>query len=290
MSIIYKIRQLKEIRNDSLLSLYISLFGIFVCILCLAGSTLAWFSAEKNLGTDSIITADKFLSSLSVRRVEEVVGEPDENGEVDTLSEEQPVQFRNSQFGKSFYADANVLYKIKAVIDGSAESGFLMVETPDGNFYTTNENCSFTLLLAESGSVSISVSWGYKTEGAKRFSSGNTLGYGELPVIEIETDENSGTAEITSEVITETNTQTNGETEKSEDVAEASSEPVPMPEASDTDADLKIADNAPVEKSETRSAESVSDTTTSEASTQSAKASASTVSQTETTSSSSGEE
>ncbi len=309
MNIIYKIKQLKKIRNGSLLSLYTSLFGIFVCILCLAGSTLAWFSAEKNLDTDSIIAADKFLSSLSAWRIEEVSGEPDENGDVDIWNEEYPVSFKSRQYGKSFYADANVLYEIKAVIDGSAENGFLMVETPDGDFYTTNENCSFSLLLSESGSVNISVSWGEETGNAKKFSRGQTLGNGELPVIEIETEICSGvtadggtntasgsSTENQSEAIPETNTPTNGETEKndnisqSEDVVETTSEAVPMPETSDTEPDLKPANKAPVEKSETSSAESVSDTTPSDSSSQSGEASAPTVSQTETTSSTSGEE
>ncbi len=246
MNIIYKIRQLKKIRNDRLLSLYTSLFGIFVCILCLAGTTWAWFNAYQNIGIDSIKAADKFLDSLSIQKVEVVFGEPSEDGEVESWYEKSTVSLKDRQYGKTFYAVENVLYKVNTVIGGSAEYGFLTIETPDGIFYTTNENCNFSLILSQSGSVNISVSWGEETGYAKKFSSGQTLGYGELPVIETEvisggTSEKTDTSGSQNEIAQEQNPNTESNdiqqdeasenTEKSTDTSQGSIESVELTSA-----------------------------------------------------------
>ncbi len=280
MNIFGKVRQFKSRKNNSLLSLYISLFGILICILCLAGTTWSWFIAEKNIDTDTIKAADKFLSSLSVLRIEEVIGEPDENGKVKTWFEEQPVPLNGRQYGKTFYADANVLYDVNAMVDGSAEYGFLMVKTPDGDFYTTEESCSFGLLLSQSGDVYISVSWGEETGRAKNFGEGETIGYGELPVAETKTEESTetdtseestdtdsstdsdSTSDTQSEETTEADTQANDQTEEitqNEDTEETDYESELNTEASDTEESQPESETS-AEISEISSAEDVSET------------------------------
>ncbi len=149
----------KRHKGSSLIPLYTSLCGMILCMACLAGSSWAWFTANQTVGTVSITSAHWVLETVAV--------------------DEMPVTVTDN--AATFTAAANTEYAVSVTAGGNASSGYLLIETCDGNFCTRAPKTEFTLLLSQSGTVTVTAAWGQLPADAGEFASGDRLGSGTLP-------------------------------------------------------------------------------------------------------------
>ncbi len=143
-----------------LLPFYTSLLTILLSMVCLAGASWAWFTANETVTVDPIISANWEVETLQITTDDALM----------------PIM----ESGSTFSVQANTPYTVTASVQGNASTGFLKIETCDGVFYTTERETTFTLLLSRDSDVTITASWGMETGDAEEFSRGDILGYGNL--------------------------------------------------------------------------------------------------------------
>ncbi len=136
----------KEDKNDIWHILAPSLFGMSVCVLCLCGSSWAWFTAIQNSPVEKIEAATYDLSVS----VEEQILTPDEQGNSSVDLEQ----------GQSY------LITLKA--DGTADSGYGQIIYGEDIYYTepikSGDSISFTIYADQSATLSIEAFWGSCSE------------------------------------------------------------------------------------------------------------------------------
>ncbi len=169
--LLHAIKTSKTRNKGGLFPLYTSVFGVFLCIGCLAGVTWAWFAASMTTDTNTFVSANSSIGSLTIEeRVWETTTQiEDESGNVikaggrdswwDTVAE------TNDDY--QFEAEGQTLYRISYTMNGTAKTQLIMVETKDGNYYSDVKDSEVELLLENSGKVKIYASWGEDTGDAE---------------------------------------------------------------------------------------------------------------------------
>ncbi len=169
MKYIFDLKEHKKSDEISLFRLMApSLLSIFLCTACLLGTTWAWFTRTETVSVAAIQAASVRLEKVTVTR-DGASAIAEESAEPEVHCDEEVALF---------YAEANTEYHVHAEMDGTASRGYLVVDTPDGTFYTSESEVDFTLLLANGDNVSISASWSEPDADAKYFESGERLGNG----------------------------------------------------------------------------------------------------------------
>ncbi len=149
----------------TLSAVYASLFSIVLCMVCLAGSSWAWFTANYT------ITAIPPIQTAYYR--------------IEALSIQPEVTPTETDGDWVFQAEVNTLYTITAKIDSNAKSGYLLVYTDDGDYYTTDSE--FSMILSQAGGVTITSGWGNLPEDAEEIEPGIPIGDGTIaPITEPE--------------------------------------------------------------------------------------------------------
>ncbi len=193
-----KAERLKNQKRRILSPLYTSLLSILLCMVCLAGTTWAWFTANQEVPIEPITSAQWELQSLEVYEVatgSDVSTQTDSNAPA--TQTKISVTEENGRW--TFSASANKKYVVNASVNGTASNGFLLINTCDGSFYTIATQSNFSLLLSQDCTVQISASWGTDYGTASQFNSGDELGNG------------TTSTEATDETATQTETQTEGD-------------------------------------------------------------------------------
>ncbi len=162
--------------------LFPSILGIFLCAVCLAGTTWAWFTANREIGVAPIVSAQWMLESVEIYEVP--ASGVYSQGEEGEKPQQIPVSVTENDGVIEFEASANTRYLVTVTVEGNAVNGFVLVNTCDGSFYITEKQSSFTLLLSEDCKVKISSSWGTKVGEAAEFTEGEELGSGVIEVQE----------------------------------------------------------------------------------------------------------
>ncbi len=158
---------------NPVLSVYTSLFSVILCMICLAGSSWAWFTSTRTSAVDPIKSAELYINDLSVTHLI-----TDGRG---AQVDEEAAEIRTTQNGFEFDAAANTLYVVDVSLGGTATSGFLYVQTCDGVFFSPNISTEFALVLTQDCKVQLSASWGTHTEGMIKFDNKAQIGGGVVP-------------------------------------------------------------------------------------------------------------
>ncbi len=183
-SILKLFRRANGLKNkNSILLFFTSLFSMLFCMVCLAGSTWAWFTANQMVSVGTITSAEWKLGEVTVTQTNpEVTDEP-----VVTETEN----------GKEFEVLENTEYRVTATAEGRASDGFILIKTCDGSFYAAGKSIDLNLILSKADNVTISASWGKEYGDAQPISE-NSIGMGQVAVIsEKDVEETTETAETT---------------------------------------------------------------------------------------------
>ena len=129
-----------------------SILGIMICMVCLAGTTWAWFTATQD--------ATVATSQVASFNVEVAIDGKD-------LSDDNKVIRGNDE--KTYTIDANAQIKVTLESVGDANSGYCKVEVDGVTYHTSCINkdgsYSFTVCAAD-GKITISPSWKSITAGS----------------------------------------------------------------------------------------------------------------------------
>ncbi len=193
LRLISQMRKFRREKKNNVSMLYTSVLSMILCIVCLIGSSWAWFTANQSVEVGTISAAEWTIDSLEVH-----------------LSTEDGESVRIEKKDKVFHfqADANKKYVVTASVKGTSSTGFMLVKTCDGVFYTLDKNSTFTILPSKDGTVTISASWGTETGPAEYFADGDALGEGKEDVAE----------EVAEEEVAEEVAEEEAETEVEEEV------------------------------------------------------------------------
>lgn len=173
MKLFYRGKYLRKEEKNSSVSLYTTLLSMVLCAVCLAGTSWAWFTANQALPVAPIASAEWALDTVQVYQVVSDVTAM-EDGDISHV----PVDITVTKAGATFTAAANTRYLVTATAKGTATVGFVQITTCDGTFYNTSAQSSFTLLLSQNSTVTVTASWGSGTGNAQFFESGAVLGSG----------------------------------------------------------------------------------------------------------------
>ncbi len=192
LNLFYRAKWLKHVKQNSALPFYTALLSMVLCMVCLAGTTWAWFTANQAVEVTAIQSAQWIIESV------EVVQLSDENSDLISISVSE------TQYGKQFDAAANTKYLVTVSATGNASTGYLLVKTYDGNYYTRESSISFELCLSQDGPVEISASWGVYTGEAVQLPAGQNIGKGTILVSSeeqsLQNDEDTIVEETTEEI------------------------------------------------------------------------------------------
>ncbi len=183
LNLFYKAKRLKR-KQNSPAPVYLSLLSMLLCTFCLAGTSWAWFTANQTLGVTTIESAVwEVVETLAF----EIVPVP-QTMELDDGSGLPPVRFdvETNEIlmpggGMVLYAQADTPYYISVETEGNSATGYVLVSTCDGDFYTFEDSIVFTALLSETSPISVRAHWGAVPEDAVWFAPGALLGDGVMP-------------------------------------------------------------------------------------------------------------
>lgn len=165
-AIFYKPKHEKS-TDENILRLFMpSVVGIFICMVCLAGSTWAWFSASI-VNTENIIQATTYELEIFVTDLNGTVVEPT-NG-VYTLA------------GSQSYT-----VTLTAADDG-ASTGYCVIRANDKTYYTASiaKGGSFTFTVYGGGRYTFAPAWGsYDSDGKIVLENGETIGEKTEPAVQ----------------------------------------------------------------------------------------------------------
>lgn len=121
-----------------------SVVGVLLCMICLIGTTWAWFSANTQSGTNRI-TAAHFSLSVAVTSADGAALEKGESG--------------------SIALPADGAYTVTLTADGTAEKGYAIVKIGDVDYYTEQilkgNSFAFTIQTGAAGTtLSVDAAWG----------------------------------------------------------------------------------------------------------------------------------
>ncbi len=176
MKLFYRAKRLKHEKQNNILPLYTALLSMVLCMVCLGGTTWAWFTANQVMEVEPITAAEWAIESIEVYQIA--------SGE---NTEYIRIPVNETEDGMKFDVEADTNYAVSVSIRGNSSTGYLHVETCDGNYYTTKSDIDFDLLLSEGGTVKVIASWGVYAGSADELSQDDCIGNGAIPVCECST-------------------------------------------------------------------------------------------------------
>ncbi len=176
LKLLYRAKRLKHEKQNNTLPFYTTLLSMVLCMVCLAGTTWAWFTANQVVEVESITSAEWVVDSVEVYPIASA-------GNAEPIT----IPVNETEDGVEFNADADTKYAVSVSTRGNSSTGYLYVETCDGNYYSMQSDIDFELLLSEGGTVTITASWGGYSGRAKQLSEDECIGNGEIPVCECST-------------------------------------------------------------------------------------------------------
>ena len=154
-----------------------SVLGMLICVVCLAGTTWAWFTANSGI--------DDTKKPLSVETAQVKVDVSIDNQDKRTVSG------GNSQ---TITIAKNEKLSVTLTGDGTSTKRYCYV-TVDGDRYyvdlSSSNSITFTV-CSSSDSMTIKASWSAPDSGSSLISSGATIGKGEVPKDDSENNGNGG--------------------------------------------------------------------------------------------------
>lgn len=175
-----------------------SVLGMLICVVCLAGTTWAWFTA--NSGIDD---TDK---PLSVETAQVKVDVSINNQDKVTVSggNEQPIEIEITK---------NENLSVTLAGDGTSTKKYCYV-TVDGDRYyvdlSSSKPITFTV-CSSSGSMMIKASWSVPGSGISLISSGEKIGTGKVPENDSEGNSSGGNDAVNNGGSTEDNSSKKSE-------------------------------------------------------------------------------
>lgn len=138
-----------------------SIFGIFVCLICLCSSTYAWFSSDVSSNNNKI-TAKQCELTVTVSEI-------DENGKV--VKELLKADLATAEESRKLVLTEGTTYSVKLELPKDSASGYLVIDTGSEKAYYsdyierhTEENAKtieFTLTVTgTTGTVTFVPRWG----------------------------------------------------------------------------------------------------------------------------------
>ncbi len=222
-SLFYKGRYAKESeKSDGFVSMLVpSMLSICICVICLAGSTFAWFTASQSTSTQTITAANY--------KVETIVKKVTETEDIETVVA--------AEDGGAYTLETGT-YTVVLTATGDATTGYCIIKLGETEIYKQQlkpENTfEFALVVYEDATLEITYQWGTAANPGSSIVNGSyTYGTAVQPVVaEDETEQMKDlTEEITSEKVREKTTE--GTTEEN---ANETTEGTTMGTATDTDA------------------------------------------------------
>ena len=140
-----------------------SVLGMLICVVCLAGTTWAWFTANSGI--------DDTKKPLSVETAQVKVDVSIDNQDKRTVSGGKPWTIEIAK-------NENLSVTLKG--DGTSTKKYCYV-TVDGDGYYVDLNSSNSIeftVCSSSGSMTIKASWSAPDSGSSPISNGNTIGKG----------------------------------------------------------------------------------------------------------------
>ncbi len=221
LKLFYRAKRLKHEKQNNTLPLYTALLSMVLCMVCLAGTTWAWFTANQEVHVDSIITAEWSIDSVEVYQIASAG-----NAERITIPVDETTD------GMEFEVNADTKYSVTVSTRGNSSTGYLYVETCDGDYYTTKSDIDFELLLLEGGTVTITASWGGYSGHAEELLEDVCIGDGEVHVCSCDTLCTDGAVNEDCEICKDSIENCNGSEENTQETSGSSetSESLETPE------------------------------------------------------------
>lgn len=145
-------------QSDGLLHLLaLSAVGLCACLICLCGTTWAWFTATASSGT-TVIQAATYTVDVSA-----------ENESVKTTPESGTTTVTFTAAGE---------YTITLTPSGTAQNGYCKISYAEGDYYTgqlTTDKLHFTVNADADSKLTVTPQWG-SYSGDPNLSSGDTIG------------------------------------------------------------------------------------------------------------------
>lgn len=176
LKLFYRAKRLKHEKQNNPLPFYTALLSVVLCMVCLAGTTWAWFTANQMMEVEPIKSAEWTIDSVQVYQIASA-------GNTGSMM----VQVDETDYGVEFEVDADTKYSVAVSAEGNSSTGYLYVETCDGDYYTTKSDIGFELLLSEGSMVTITASWGGYSGHADELLEDECIGNGEVPVCSCDT-------------------------------------------------------------------------------------------------------
>ncbi len=187
LKLFYRAKRLKHEKQNTTLPFYTALLSMILCMVCLAGTTWAWFTVNQVMEVESITAAEWTIENVEVYQVADTSLQSrtasDGNADVEKIM----IDVTPIEDGVKFNAEADTKYAVSVSTRGNSSTGYLYVETCDGNYYSMQSDIDFELLLSEGGTVTITASWGGYSGRAKQLSEDECIGNGEVPVCSCDT-------------------------------------------------------------------------------------------------------
>ena len=151
-----------------------SILGIMICMVCLAGTTWAWFTATEN-ATVAESDVAQYFADVSIT---EIGKDTIEGNDVATYD-----------------IDKNKEYEVTLTSGGTAKGGYCAVSVDGETYYTAymakGDKLSFTVCSSD-GEMKVATSWNEMTKArSARLRDGAYIGNGEVPTKEDENKDNS---------------------------------------------------------------------------------------------------
>ncbi len=181
MKLFYRVKRPTHKQQNTIVPFYTTLLSMIFCMVCLAGTSWAWFTANYAVGVGSITTAEWILQDVIVYQMDNV-SSLTQTASDENVQSPQILVTITEDGGMKFEARANTPYLVTASATGSSSKGFILVKTCDGYFYTTDSSIEFCLLLSQTSEVMICASWGADFGEANTFPDDKKIGNGEVPV------------------------------------------------------------------------------------------------------------
>lgn len=158
-----------EISCDGLLySLAPSVISIFMCALCLCGTSWAWFTSTQTSSVANIQTATYSVSvAATAKKGDSPVVKPGDNGAwTITLGSDNE-------------------YTIKLTASGTAKSGYCKIELGETTYFTPqiapNNDFTYTVKAYGGGELTITPQWGTCSATDNIVNAGTTIEFGTKP-------------------------------------------------------------------------------------------------------------
>ena len=141
-----------------------SVLGMLICVVCLAGTTWAWFTANSGIDdTDNPLSVETAQVNVAVRI---------DNQDIVTVSGGNP---------KTIPIAENKIHSVTLTDDYGTSTKKYCYVTVDGDRYyvdlSSSNSIEFTV-CSSSGSMTIKASWSAPDSGSSPISNGNTIGKG----------------------------------------------------------------------------------------------------------------